>query len=81
MLPYPTHAHPTMSAHRHANSQPNSNDLNSGKPTEIPRLTRHFANVCVGTRVWCTTIMKIKVKGLDGNTMQKYTQLKTNSGG
>ena len=45
MLPYPTHAHPTMSARRHANSQPNPIDHNlrkyhgrsgpSGHPTDV----------------------------------------------
>ena len=45
MLPYPTHTHPTMSARRHANSQPNPNDHNfrknhgrsgpSGHPTDV----------------------------------------------
>ena len=31
MLPYPTHAHPTMSAQRHENSQPNPSDHNFWK--------------------------------------------------
>ena len=60
MLPYPTHAHPRMSAHMHSISQPNPNDLNFWKYHEIQGLISFLANVCACNRVWHTAITKIK---------------------
>lgn len=71
MLPYHTHAHPTMSAHRHANTQPNLNDHNFSKYQGRSGLASHPKNVCTCTRVWHTAIMKIITQGLDENTRKR----------
>ena len=77
MLPYPTHAHHMKSAHGHAYSHPNPDDHSFQKYHGRSGLASHPTNVRARTRVWRTTITKIKTQGLDENTIQNNTQLKT----
>ena len=81
MLPYPTHAYPTMSARRHANSQPNPNDHNFWKYRLRLGLATHLTSVHTCTHAWHTTIMKIITQGMEENTKQKVTQPKIDLGG